>query len=40
MTNELLVNGKLRNELIERIEVLDHVKGLLLLPNTAGCRFL
>ncbi|PAW27569.1 hypothetical protein BKC07_19140 [Peribacillus simplex] len=32
--NELLINGRLREELIGRIEVLDRVKGLLLLPNT------
>ncbi|MFS0596669.1 hypothetical protein AB1L16_07980 [Peribacillus frigoritolerans] len=32
--NELLINGRLREELIGRIEVLGRVKGLLLLPNT------
>ncbi|NRG29169.1 hypothetical protein HRF69_18825 [Bacillus circulans] len=32
--NKLLTNGKLREELIGRIEVLNRVKNLLLLPRT------
>lgn len=32
-SNELLTNGKLREQLIDKIEVLDRVKELLLLPK-------
>ena len=32
--NELLTNGNLREEFIEHYEVLDKVKGLLLIPGT------
>jgi len=32
--DKLLVDEKLRDELIEQVEVLDKVKDLLLLPNT------